>query len=208
MALYLERLSDKHFREVDDFECGIEYDSLANFLKNEAFHYNTTGEGNTYLIKSDVKNQIIAYYTLRSNSIQMENPEFEDKQLPDDDKRKYIVIPTIELSRFAVHMDYQNKKLGQNILLNYVLPHIFFIRKLIGVQAILVLSLDDKKTKHVYNKVGFEKMENKLQTLIEYENEKCVCMIIKFEEDNNNNEKILNLTKESYGINDIKKLIN
>lgn len=196
MALILERLCKKYMREVDDFCCGVEYVALEDFLKGEAFSYNYNGEGNTYVLWSDKLNRIVAYYTLRCNSIIMEDSSKENDKLS--------VIPSIELSRFAVDHRNQNNHLGQDIFWNYIIPQIYYIRKLIAVEAILVFSLDDARALHVYKNLGFEEMPNKLQTTIEYDNEKCISMIIELK----NNEKLFKkIEQNSMGVNDIEKII-
>ena len=45
--MYIERISDKYFRKISDFEC--EEESMEEFLKSEAYKYDLEGEGNTYL---------------------------------------------------------------------------------------------------------------------------------------------------------------
>ena len=49
--MYIERISEEHFRKISDFEC--EEESLEEFLKSEAYQYDADGEGNTYIVSKE-----------------------------------------------------------------------------------------------------------------------------------------------------------
>lgn len=108
------RLDDsvETLRIVEEFFCGVD-DPLNVFLKSEAFKYNRNGHGNTYLVMND-KREVIAYYTLKANAIQMEN----------SDDGRVESISSIELARFAVDYRYQNRGYGNLIFTYMILPKI------------------------------------------------------------------------------------
>lgn len=196
MSLKLDRLSAKYMNEVEEFQCEQVYEPFETFIKSEAFRYNYNGDGNTYVLWSTKLKRIVAYYTLKCTAITMKHTS--------EDNDNLFAIPSIELSRFAVDYRNTNKGLGTSILLNYILPQIYYIRKLTAVKAILVFALDDERTKHVYEKVGFEKMSEELQATIEFDNEECISMIIGLKD---NDEIFKEIEKNSIGMKDIEKVL-
>ena len=74
-----EKLDEhKHFREVSDFYCGNE--GLDFFLKTESFDYSQEGQGSIYIIKSIDNNDIIGYYTLKANAIQIQEKKVYNRR--------------------------------------------------------------------------------------------------------------------------------
>nr|WP_317359145.1 N-acetyltransferase [uncultured Tyzzerella sp.] len=172
-----EKLDDnKHFEEVSYFSCGNE--ALDLFLKCEAFKYNEDGQGNTYIIKLKDTDEIIGYYTLKANTIQIYNIKTRIKESH----------PAIEIARLAVNNDYKNNKFGTTIFFHYILPKIKEVKKLIGINTIMLFSIhedideyehiNNKKTlKYFYEKLGFNLAEDEVQKFIEDDyNEGCKLM--------------------------------
>lgn len=158
-----ERLDkNKHLREVSNFCCGNE--PLDSFLKTEAFHYNNEGQGITYLLKCIKTKNIIGYYTLKTNAIQIYSIE------------KNIVesLPSIEIARLAIHHTYQDQGFGTAIFFNYILPKINKVKTLVGLNTIMVFAIDEnleeykykKDTKRFYQKLGFRLAEDEVQNFI------------------------------------------
>lgn len=164
-----ERIDDeKHFMLIGDFECH-ENESLDIFLKSYAARYDRESQGNTYIIRDD--EQILAYYTLKCNAIQME----ENTQI--------ISIPSIEIARFAVKSQYQNKGWGRAIFTCYILPKILQIRNLAAVKFIMVFVDEyDVNAIEFYKKFGFIKADDEVQNYIkESYSENCDIMLLKLD---------------------------
>lgn len=122
--LYEERLSvESHFEIVEDFQC-TNYEPLDTFLKSEAFQYNENGQGNTFVILNKTKEKVMCYYTLRANSLIIENE----------------YIPLIELSRFAVDHTYSRQGNGTKCMMENVIPKVKEIKKYIGLMGILAFA--------------------------------------------------------------------
>lgn len=137
--LYEERLDTKrHFEIVGDFQCK-NYDPLDTFIKSEAFEYNENGQGNTFIVLDKTKEKIICYYTLRANSLIIENE----------------YIPLIELSRFAVHVDYNRQGNGTKCMMENVIPKVVEIKKYIGLMGILVFA-ETPEALSFYKYIGFQ----------------------------------------------------
>ncbi|MVZ65232.1 GNAT family N-acetyltransferase [Sphingobacterium sp. DK4209] len=136
-------LEKNHNRK--NFSCGI--DELDNYLKLYANHYIKKRLAVCYVI-ADKGNDVIGYYTLSSNSINLSDiPEDLAKSL------KYSEIPVVIIGRLAVHKDYQGNKLGQALLID-ALKRIVEISALVGNHAVVVDPINDIATKF-YAKLGF-----------------------------------------------------
>lgn len=136
-------LEKNHNRK--NFSCGI--DELDNYLKQYANQDIKKRLAVCYVI-ADQDNDVIGYYTLSSNSIDLSDiPEDLAKSL------KYVEIPVIIIGRLAVHKDYQGNKLGQTLLID-ALKRIVEISALVGNHAVIVDPINDIATKF-YAKLGF-----------------------------------------------------
>src|SRR5690606_3761318 len=120
-------LEKNHNRK--NFNCGI--DELDNYLKLYANQDIKKRLAVCYLIV-DKDNDVIGYYTLCSNSIDLSDiPEDLAKSL------KYGEIPVIIIGRLSVHKDYQGNKLGQTLLID-ALKRIVEISALVRNHAVIV----------------------------------------------------------------------
>jgi len=167
-----ERLDDeKHLRIISDFNCG-ESKELEDFLKAEAFTYNRDGQGNTYLIFNKENNDIIGYYTLRTNAIQAYNEKHE----------RIEVLPAIEVARLAISENYQRKGYGRLIFLFYILPKIHEIRSIVGVNIIMLFSVDTPQAIGFYEHLGFKATLNEVEQFINEDcNKGCKLMYVNIE---------------------------
>ena len=155
-----ERLSDdRHIRIVSDFDCG-ENKELEDFLKSDAFAYNRDGQGNTYLIFDKRRQNIIGYYTLRTNAIQAYNSEND----------RVEVFPSIEIARFAISTDYQSQGYGKLIFFLSILPKINEVKNVIGINTIMLFSVDTEQALSFYTKIGFKQTDEDVRQFI---NEDC-----------------------------------
>lgn len=180
-----ERLSDdEHFRLVSDFCCGTN-ESLDNFLKSEAFEYNRDGQGNTYLLRLKETEEIVGYYTLKSNAIQAYNEEQE----------RIEALPSIEIARLAVQYKFQKNGFGRFIFTYYIIPKINKVKDIIGLNTVMVFVDDDyneevpneeDRVKYFYTKLGFKLAEDEVQRfIIDDYNEGCKLMYMSTEGFNN-----------------------
>lgn len=136
-------LEKNHNRK--NFSCGI--DELDNYLKQYANQDIKKRLAVCYVI-ADQDNDVIGYYTLSSNSIDLSD-------IPGDLAKslKYVEIPVVIIGRLAVHKDYQGNKLGQTLLID-ALKRIIEISALVGNHAVIVDPINDIATKF-YAKLGF-----------------------------------------------------
>jgi hypothetical protein len=98
------------------FKCN--HSAMEYFLINEAYPYHIIGEGITKVVVDDESNTIIAYYTLKCDSIKYIESEMQINP-------RYI--PCIEISRIAVLKSWQNGIKGKHLgteLMEYIITFI------------------------------------------------------------------------------------
>ena len=129
----------KHSKEMDDF---LKFEALDEQKKN----FNTT-----HLFINEETKKIIAYISLCSDSIKIEN--VGDPSI----KTKYKVIPAVKIARLAVSNEYQHLGYGQQ-LIKFAVYLGSIIRKSCGF---VFLTLDCYKHRTTfYEKYGFVKNTN------------------------------------------------
>ncbi|AEB77354.1 GNAT family N-acetyltransferase (plasmid) [Clostridium botulinum] len=126
MELTIERIDDKHFLPIGDFQCKIEDKPMESFLKCEAITCDRMGEGNTFLLVGE--DDVIGYYTIKCNAMQFRV----------DNMNK--VYPAIEISRLAVDYRYERQGYGSAIL-NYILESIYELKKEVGIKYVMLFSV-------------------------------------------------------------------
>ena len=185
-----ERLDiDKHFREVSNFSCG--HEPLDLFLNSESFKYNEDGQGNTYLIKLKSTNEIVGYYTLKTNAIQAYN----------ENEKRVEALPSIEIARLAVNHKYRENGFGTTIFTYYIIPKINNMKSIVGINTIMVFVEDEeiedyekkekKQVKYFYRTLGFKLAEDEVQQFIRDDyNEGCKLMYMSTSELNEIEEEI------------------
>jgi len=137
-----EVLSAHHL--LDDFDCG-NY-TLNDWLKRRALKNEASGASRTYVVCH--KNHVIAYYTLATGAIQCEDaPGRIRRNMPDP-------IPVMVLGRLAVHLDWQRKGLGGDLLADAV-KRTLQAANIAGIRAFVVHALSDE-AKRFYEQFGFQ----------------------------------------------------
>lgn len=138
---------EKHFRKLGDFICGAD-DPLNTFLSDNAISYDNAKLGRTYLVLEE--DEIIAFYTLKTNGLQIK-----------DDNNELEVIPMIEISRIAVANDLQSAGLGKKVFYELILDKVKTICALVAVKGIMAfVEKENEKGIAFYKSVGFERAES------------------------------------------------
>lgn len=106
----IETLQKHHDRS--SFSCGI--DELDNYLKHQAGQDHRRRVSAPFVLLDQNTSDIAGYYTLAMTGINLKDiPEKLAKKLP-----RYPVIPAVLLGRLAVDNRYQNRKLGEYLLVD------------------------------------------------------------------------------------------
>lgn len=164
---------EKTLRQVASFCCGPD-NPLNTFLQSEAFYYNKDGQGNTYLVKERSTVNIVAYYTLKTNAIQIYNEEYD----------RVESLASIELARFAVDHQYQNQLYGRLIFTYCIIPKVESVRNIVGVNNIL-LFVDENNTDAIrfYKRLGFTLGSDEVKKFIQEDfSENCNVMYVLYKD--------------------------
>ncbi len=135
-------LSTDH--NLDDFDCG--HDTLNDWLKGRAIKNEASGASRTYVVC--LQNHVIAYYTLATGAVQCPDaPGRIRRNMPDP-------IPVMVLGRLAVHLNWQKKGLGSDLLADAV-KRTLQASEIAGIRAFVVHALSDA-AKQFYERFGFQ----------------------------------------------------
>jgi len=140
------------------FNCGVP--ELNNYLQKFAHQDMKRKVAVTYVLLDDPNPEILGYYTLSGNCIQLEFlPEHLRKKFP-----KYPALPAILLGRLAMSTLHQGKGLGEIALLD-ALQRSFEHSKKIGTMAVIVEAKSPQAVKF-YEKYGFIKLNDTKDKLL------------------------------------------
>ena len=139
---------------VDAFSCGN--DTLDNWLKRHALKNEAIGASRTYVICTD--NNVIGYYALATGSVEHEDvPGKVKRNMPDP-------IPVIILGRLAIDTNWQNQKLGEDLLQDAI-KRTINISQDVGIKALLLHAISEK-AKAFYINRGFIESPTHEMTLL------------------------------------------
>ncbi|WP_447970331.1 GNAT family N-acetyltransferase [Nitrospira sp. M1] len=147
-----EALDAKHI--LDDFACGN--DTLNSWLKRRAMKNEASGASRTYVVCH--QNHVIAYYTLATGAVQCaDSPGRIRRNMPDP-------IPVMILGRLGVHLNWQKKGLGGDLLADAV-KRTLQAANIAGIRAIVVHALSEE-AKQFYARFGFQSSSTDLMDLM------------------------------------------
>ena len=135
-------LSASHI--LDDFDCG--HDTPNDWLKRRAIKNEASGASRTYVVCH--QSRVIAYYALATGAVQcVDAPGRIRRNMPDP-------IPVMVLGRLAVHLNWQNKGLGRDLLTDAV-KRTLQAAAIAEIRAFVVHALSDE-AKQFYEQFGFQ----------------------------------------------------
>ncbi len=137
-----ESLSAHHI--LGAFDCGNA--TLNEWLTRRAIKNEASSASRTYVVCH--QRHVIAYYALATGAVQYgQAPGRIRRNMPDP-------IPVMVLGRLAVHVDWQKKGLGGNLLADAV-KRTLQAAELAGIRAFVVHALSDE-AKLFYERFGFQ----------------------------------------------------
>ncbi len=129
---------------LENFDCGN--DTLNDWLKRRAIKNETSGASRTYVVCN--QNHVIAYYTLATGAVECRQALGRIRRnMPDP-------IPVMVLGRLAVHVDWQKRGLGGDLLADAV-KRTLQAAEIAGIRAFVVHALSDE-AKQFYERFGFQ----------------------------------------------------
>lgn len=160
-------LTIEHLELTNKFKCGNKF--LDQFLTYEGVYYGNTGEARTHILVNYDESQIIAYCTLKCSSIKV----FNEK-----DPERPILVPAVEISRFATHETFQDQGNGK-LLLAYALDLIRTIKEtMAGVKIVIVFARNNEKVIGFYKGFEFEEASGDMDIYCIPENDDCIPMFL------------------------------
>ena len=137
-----EALSAQH--RFQNFDCGNP--TLNIWLKRRAIKNDTSGASRTYVVCH--QNHVVAYYTLATGAVQCADaPGRIRRNMPDP-------IPVMVLGRLAVHLDWQKKGLGSDLLADAV-KRTLQAADIAGIRAFMLHALS-AEAKKFYEQFRFQ----------------------------------------------------
>ena len=133
----------------DHFSCG--QPSLDNYILRNATKDVQSGSSTCFVIIDD-QQRVIAYYTLSTDSISLDEAPEELRK-----KINYPHIPVILLGRLAVHNKSGGKGLGKLLLADALKRSLHVAKSHIGSVAVIVDPIDEY-AEAFYSKFGFTKI--------------------------------------------------
>lgn len=106
----------------------------------------------TCFVVIDEQQHVIAYYTLATDSIPLDDAPDELKK-----RIRYPHIPVILLGRLATHIDYRGKGYGKLILVDALKRSLQVAKEHVAAVAVIVDPIDDE-AERFYTKYGFIKI--------------------------------------------------
>ena len=129
---------------LEDFDCGN--DTLNEWLRRRAVKNEASGASRTYVV-CDQKH-VIAFYTLATGAVQCRNvPGRIRRNMPDP-------IPVMIVGRLAVHLAWQKKGLGGDLLADAI-KRTLQAAAIAGIRALVVHALSEE-AKQFYEQFGFQ----------------------------------------------------
>lgn len=133
----------------DHFSCGKP--SLDNYILRNATKDVESGACTCFVIV-DEHERVIAYYTLSTDSVPLDDaPDELKKQI------KYPHIPVILLGRLAVHDEFRGKGYGKLLIADSLKRCLQVAKEQIGSKAVIVDPID-VEAEQFYTKYGFTKI--------------------------------------------------
>jgi predicted GNAT family N-acyltransferase len=133
----------------DHFSCGKP--TLDNYILRNASKDVQSGARTCFVVLDD-QQRVIAYYTLSTDSIPLDDAPEDLKK-----KIKYPHIPVILLGRLAVHIEYGGKGYGKLLLVDALKRSLQVAKEHIGSVAVIVDPIDTD-AEQFYKKYGFIKI--------------------------------------------------
>lgn len=124
---------------------------LQVYIQKVAIEDEEQGIARTYLIRDNVSEEIVAYFTLRTGLITVSRGAF----------RGFDAYTGIELANFAVNDAYREvndviPKLGSYIFINFIYPLVQEVSKYVGAKFLYIYALPQNKLMEHYKTMGFQ----------------------------------------------------
>ena len=120
----------------------------------------------TYLVRDNVTDECVGYFSLKAGLISMNEIEVEIEDSETGEHkivREFDTLPGVELANFAVNSSYINaypylKGVGYVIFTEFIIPMIEEAAKYIGVKMVYLFALPHDRLIGRYQRYGFRRL--------------------------------------------------
>ena len=155
---YCDHISENDIDELREFESSNKYgEGLIYYIKHIALIDENNNYARTYIVRDNIDNSIVGYYSLKAGFI----AENERKRF--FKKRTFDSIPAVELSNFAVNGTYKKrhpeyKGLGKIIFNDFILPTVEAGKEHIGISILYIFALPYQRLIDNYESYKFRRL--------------------------------------------------
>lgn len=156
---------EENLRLVQKFHVAAETGlGLELYLKKYAVSDEMSHEARTYLVKDNVTDEIVGYFSLKTGMV-ASRKKWSFFQLEIDS------LPAVELANFAVNSAYKNahkeqKGIGSIIFLDFVLPIIKMAADRVGICIIYIFALPYNNLIKYYEGLNFKRLSKTEEAFI------------------------------------------
>lgn len=149
--------NEENLRLIQKFHVAAETGlGLEMYLKKFAVSDELTHEARTYLVKDNVTNEIVGYFSLKTGMV-ASRKKWNLFQLEIDS------LPAVELANFAVNSAYkavhrEQKGIGSIIFLDFVLPIIKMAADKVGICIVYIFALPYSNLIKYYETLNFRRL--------------------------------------------------
>ena len=169
---YCENLANTHKDMEDIAKFSVVHNDtgkgLVNYLQKYAMSDEHDGAMRTYIVRFKSTHECVGYFSLKAGLVSLREAQINGETVFD-------TLPGGELANFATNgnliQNYHAKGIGSVIFVNFILPIIRKVSKIIGVYLVYLFALPHHDLLKTYERYGFRR----LSPDAEYD-EKCIFM--------------------------------
>ena len=157
--------NEENLRLVQKFHVAAETGlGLELYLKKHAVSDEMSHEARTYLVKDNVTDEIVGYFSLKTGMV-ASRKKWSFFQLEIDS------LPAVELANFAVNSAYkeahkEQKGIGSIIFLDFVLPIIKMAADRVGICIVYIFALPYSNLVKYYEALNFKRLSKTEEAFI------------------------------------------
>ncbi|MBQ7650686.1 MAG: hypothetical protein IJS15_06980 [Victivallales bacterium] len=128
---------------------------LVNYLQKYAMSDEQEGAMRTYLVRLQNTLEFVGYFSLKAGLVSLREAQIDGETVFD-------TLPGVELANFAIDSHfirkYQAKGIGGIIFVNFILPIIREVSKIVGVYLVYLFALPESDLIKTYERYGFHRL--------------------------------------------------
>ena len=164
---YVQHIASADADEIAAFRVDAEGgQGLDDYLKNYALDDEKAREMRTYLVRFDMTDEIVGYFSLKAGLVSLNEEEVEVIDTETGEKhieREFDTAPGVELANFAVNSAFIQsypylKGLGRLIFTDFIMPKVYEVSDLVGTSVLYIFALPYDRLIQRYEEYGFHRL--------------------------------------------------